>query len=329
MLDKKKLIQIKKRRYFINKISIILIITITILFLTPFIQPAQASTSFNVGVNKGDEFTWKTEYNNDRLEDLIFESINDNHIPYLPYPEDDFIMIMCPYNDTYWTLYNLPSFSEKTQAIKLKVTSIDEDEEIEKIHCDYFKSENRNENIWIDQKEAVNVVYKYSSGTYFNLFSEEWEEAIFYNVEVSYGGYIYAFYPMVDVELFPAGLDIGFFIDQNANFKRLSQKFNGEFRDDVREDRKVDYNQANNELHFYIDDNKYDDFETREYIVRYSDKGVLLYYEWKYDGHTLMKIELEWAFFYQYWPWIVLGFLSLAVITIIAYNAKKNNLLKR
>jgi len=238
-------------------------------------------------------------------------------------------MIMCPYNDTYWTLYNLPSFSEKTQAIKLKVTSIDEDEEIEKIHCDYFKSENRNENIWIDQKEAVNVVYKYSSGTYFNLFSEEWEEAIFYNVEVSYGGYIYAFYPMVDVELFPAGLDIGFFIDQNANFKRLSQKFNGEFRDDVREDRKVDYNQANNELHFYIDDNKYDDFETREYIVRYSDKGVLLYYEWKYDGHTLMKIELEWAFFYQYWPWIVLGFLSLAVITIIAYNAKKNNLLKR
>ena len=73
----------------------------------------------------------------------------------------------------------------------------------------------------------------------------------------------------------------------------------------------------------------FDDFEATS---KYNDDGVLMYYEWLYDGDPIIILELEGQFFYEYWE-IILGvaIAGVAVVVLIVVIIKRRDslLLKR
>jgi len=73
--------------------------------------------------------------------------------------------------------------------------------------------------------------------------------------------------------------------------------------------------------------------ENHESISRYSQDGILLYYEWSYDGDIIMKIELENAYLVENWWWIalIIGFSIIGIIIVVGVVAivrKRSNVSK-
>lgn len=70
------------------------------------------------------------------------------------------------------------------------------------------------------------------------------------------------------------------------------------------------------------DGGEYDDFEATS---KYDDDGVLMYYEWKYDGEPIIILELEGQFFYENWEVLLIGAQVLGVVALIIVIVKKIN----
>ena len=72
------------------------------------------------------------------------------------------------------------------------------------------------------------------------------------------------------------------------------------------------------------DEDEFDDFEATS---QYNDDGVLMYYEWSYDGDPIIILELEGKFFYEYWEIIlavaVAGVVGVILIVVIIKRRKR------
>ncbi len=66
------------------------------------------------------------------------------------------------------------------------------------------------------------------------------------------------------------------------------------------------------------DGEEYEDFKA---ISKFNDDGVLMYYEWSYDGEPIIILELDGQFFHENWEVIVIvaqviGVLAVAIVVI-------------
>jgi hypothetical protein len=62
-----------------------------------------------------------------------------------------------------------------------------------------------------------------------------------------------------------------------------------------------------------LDEDEFDDFES---TAKFNDDGVLMYYEWLYDGDPIIILELEGQLFYENWE-IILGIATIGLIVVI------------
>ena len=69
-----------------------------------------------------------------------------------------------------------------------------------------------------------------------------------------------------------------------------------------------------------IDNVLFDDFEATS---KYNDDGVLMYYEWKYDGEPIILLELENQIFNENWEVIVIGALIVGITALVIIVVKK------
>ena len=64
-----------------------------------------------------------------------------------------------------------------------------------------------------------------------------------------------------------------------------------------------------------------DTFEDFESVSRYNEDGVLMYYEWTYDGDPIWKLELRHIFAHEYWwVFVVIAIANVVVLAILTFT---------
>ena len=304
-----------------------------LLFLSHFITIVNASLP-NVGVEKGQEFVWKTEYHNSAFEDLILDSLTYNGHEYLVLKNylgsnDDYIFIKFNINvsNWYWTeprsaILRMPSVLRTTEAVKIVINDVDySKKDYVNLFYNFYRSKNRAEYDWEKKKEIHDKIHDYKSDLYCELFSEKWVELYESDVKVDYltwGGNIKSRILLLQwYEFYPDARDFMYFIDKDTRFNRIIKKLQNEYTSSDYDINSFHYYESDNKFTINLDEDEDDKFKERNYIFRYSDNGVLLYYKWEYGGDTIMRLELEWSFLILYQRWIIIGIISFLGILII------------
>ena len=266
-------------------IKIIYFILMTSMLMLPFINSAAAvKTPDYVGIEKGDEIIWSTKFDNEPFEDYL----EDWGVP-----------------ETAIDNYTDNMFNDETDTDvvgwKIKILEIeDEDEQDDNDYVEYkYKLYIREEDgDWEveDQKEDAKI-WKYDKGVYVDLVSEVWA--------------LMAPYSLV--------------LAKNVDWDKVASKVDDECDDKYDGDDKSAgaevatspffFMQKENGISTYSNANEeeLDDFTA---ISKYNDDGILMYYNWAYDGDTFYEFELEWRIVYEWW-WVAAVIAMAAVVTVM------------
>ncbi|TFG02682.1 MAG: zinc ribbon domain-containing protein [Promethearchaeota archaeon] len=251
------------------------------------------------GINEGDSYIWSTEFDKgpfeDYLEDFGYseqfaENFTDRYFDGFNWDEDV----------EAWRVYILQIKDEKDMDYK--------GDEIEYVPYlfNYYETEDRDANDWDDiEKNARGAIYEYDDDLY--LDSTLWAMGLYYMI---------------------CGTDV--------DWDELADNLEEEF-DDYNEEGDAD---AEERIYFFREEecgistewesketSKTEEFES---VSRYTREGVTLYYEWTYDGDTIIKLELEGAYFYENWWWILLiiilviaGIVTAVTVVIVVRRKRK------
>ncbi|MFX0126298.1 MAG: zinc ribbon domain-containing protein [Candidatus Hodarchaeota archaeon] len=136
-------------------------------------------------------------------------------------------------------------------------------------------------------------------------------------IEYSRDFYVYRTSVMMGLYYLIAANDI--------NWKSVVNKLNDEYDDDWDGDDQKAKARVESRMRYFMsediglsvvwnpDEEDYEDFESTSL---YNDDGVLMYYEWTYDGETILSLQLEGIFFFFY-GWIIVLGLGAGVVIII------------
>ena len=113
----------------------------------------------------------------------------------------------------------------------------------------------------------------------------------------------------------------------NINWKSVVNGLNDEYDDDWDgEDQKAEAAVVSSMYYFRYkdiginvvwnpDDEHYEDFDSTSL---YNDDGVLVYYDWTYDGDTILSLQIERIFFFFYgWIIVVASVAGVAVVVLV------------
>jgi len=276
-----------------NKSKLILVLTISILLLNPvlvMVAGVKRPREY-VGINEGDEYIWKTEFDKGPMqtyyEDLGFpevlaEAAADEYFDNNDIKED-------------WEglrIYILDFLGEKELEFL--------DDDIKYMECHY--------NMWMTE----------------DYYKKSWDLVNHYSREnvYEYGEDVYLALTGWTTGLFQ------FFVDPDSDWKALVDNFEDELDDFsiegeagvqrrtyfflLREENGIS---TSREVDVGGGDTK--EFESKSL---YTSHGVLLYYEFSYDGDTIWKLELENSYIHENWWWllpIALGISLLAIVVVI------------
>ncbi len=95
--------------------------------------------------------------------------------------------------------------------------------------------------------------------------------------------------------------------------EELDDEYDGDDQDGSAKKLTSGYKDNGISTSFNVDDEEFDDFDT---IAKYNDDGVVMYYEWSYDGDPIIILELEGQIFYEYWH-IILGITVIGVVSVV------------
>ncbi|MBD3254810.1 MAG: hypothetical protein GF383_06940 [Candidatus Lokiarchaeota archaeon] len=278
---------------------------IMVSMLIPIIETVKAADAPNyVGINDDQEFVWDTTYDKSPLENYYEDAY--------PSASEDWAE-----NETDY-YFDMREWDEDIVARKIVITKIkDEDDE------DW--------NGITDDEDDVNYVeIKYELWETDDKGDEDAWDDIDKSEKVSlYEGeeIVYADGLIVINTLFwgdrcftfvPKGLDWDDVIDEVD-----------EFYDDENLDENYGVSTVKTTSFFFFE--KYvgfetliefddDDLEDFESIAKYTDDGVMYYFEWTYDGDMIAKYELSGIFgdfFQENWWWMLLAAIGLVVVIVI------------
>lgn len=131
----------------------------------------------------------------------------------------------------------------------------------------------------------------------------------------------------------PYGMGLFYIIGaNNINWEKLADEVDEELDDEYDGNEEEGSAKTVNSLYkdngistsINIDDDDFDDFDS---ISQYNDDGVLMYYEWSYDGDPIILLELDGKFFYEYWHVIlagtIIGVIAVVFVIIIIKKIRK------
>ena len=253
-----------------------------------------------VGVNEGQTYIWRTEFDKGPLEDYYEDSGYSEALAELA-------------ADSEFDWYR---WSSKTEAWKIYVVEIKDEKEADlggkkvdrvKFIYNWYKSKYR------EDPDAWRKIDKYETWTIYEP-DEELYEGIAWDLEHGPGNY-HLFLPrglhledIVD-EIDEDIEDMGWDDSYDAGIDEVKVRYF--FREKV-VGIETQYN--------YKDTSQVEEFES---ISKYNDDGILYYYEYTYDGDIIAKYELEFMgimgaeFITENWWWIVLAAGAAVVVVIV------------
>jgi len=203
-------------------------------------------------------------------------------------------------------------WNEKVVAWKLYIADIKEEKE-EKLYGEkydrvkYIFSEYKTKDL--NDPDAWKKVEENEAGTLF----EPDEELYWHAVSLEYG---------VMLLLIPKKLNFGDIVDEVED--HIIDKYNLDKTNDASIDEvKVQYFLSKKSVGISTEFNykDTDDTDSFESISKYTDDGILYYYEYMYGGDTIAKYELQGifgAYFVENWWWIaIIGVAVIVVIVVI------------
>jgi len=179
---------------------------------------------------------------------------------------------------------------EDIEAFRYIIKDFEEEEEFGhfdgvEVSYEYYESKNYVGNKWkLKEQDEETIIYQYHEDIYEDLVS-------------------------------PLGGISAIFIATNVDWYYVVKETKDEWEHDYDDDADYKVVQEENGLltEFELDD---DDVDKHESITFYTRAGVLEYYEWKYDGKTIIEMNLEMSFFTEYW-FILLVLAVVAVVIIV------------
>ena len=287
--------------------SIILLVWLLLLSLATF---TPAATPSYVGIENNDTYTWDTTYDEDPLEDYIEDygeekDWSDNKID----EEKDEI-----------------AMDDDLTQLKIVILDVDEEEKspwgedgVRIIYNIYFKEE---EEDWdLESEDETWAVWKYDKDFY--------EDGLF------------------DDPLDPTPLVLGFrwkseydedkgewettkylkynnpwFISTKTDWKEVEDELEEYYEDDEDyDDVKITREDVTPGLQITLDEDEDDEIEVMKWIIEYDDNGVLMHYEWQYDGEPIVIVQTQESqireFISENMIWIIIGAIGVVVVIII------------
>lgn len=249
-----------------------------------------------VGVDENDAFVWKIRFDEG---------------PYEDYLEDTEVFTEAEIEDMVDSMFS-GSWDEDVEGWKIVILDIEGEKEITR------------ENVTAD------VVYFMMNWYITDDFdNQEWEEE-FMNERGGIPRYDKDFYGWM------ANSILGLFnmmVANNIKWDKVVIEANEELDDEYGGDDekgsasvvKSRYEEVGISIVINEDEEKHDDFEA---LSKFNDDGVLMYYEWSYDGEPIIELELEGQFFHENWEVIVIGAQILGVLAIVIIVIKKKEKIK-
>ncbi|MFX1385087.1 MAG: hypothetical protein ACFFBP_21905 [Promethearchaeota archaeon] len=307
--------------------SICLLMTILIV---PFIGMSTIVSAQNqptyVGVNEGQVITWKTEFDDGPLEDFFEDlgvpeaSIDDAvDLVWDPLEYDDDVVawkvIIDEIKDEDDVDYDGMHFDEKDVDYVKVVIAI------------YETEDQADANAWnvIDRVEKF-ILYSPEEKVYADLVYESFSPIPEYEL----GKGLYTLDDDYDSEwpmfFTPKRLDWDDIVDE------VDEKLEDENLDDeisISEEKATFFFQEREvglETNMEDESDILEDFDSS---IKFTNDGVMYYYEWSYDGDTIAKFELDTiggVYLIENWWWIALiaaGVVVLVIVIIVIIKVKK------
>ncbi len=274
-----------------------MIFLITILII-PFISFATAAPIPDyVNINEGDELIWDVFIDDGEYEDYLTD---------------------LGYSDEFAENYTKYIFDDELDddivGWKIKILEVEEEDEaddekyVEYKYRHYIKEEDEDWKVE-DQKDDRDI-WKYDKDVYTDLFYA-------YTVAGSYGWY--------------SGYAIPLIVADNVKWGKVAEELDDEFDDDYdRDDESAGaetatsmyfFMQKENGISSFVNDDE-DHLEDFTLIVQFTDNGILLYYNYAYDGDTIVEFELQYRMVYQWW-WAAALIAVAAIIIIVIILIKR------
>lgn len=263
------------------------------LFLLPLVNFAVAQPSY-VGIKEGESYEWNTSFHKSPLED-------------------------------YWIDRGYPlTFAENMTDFFFDALDIDTDVYAWRVYIAEIESKKEYDYGGIEI-DGVHYIYNF----YVKENGGDWkrEEHNGRAVIMEYDLLLYLENTWADTGFFPTWLtpfDMRlWFTPTNTNWRRIADNV------DIMYQNYFGDGEANTEYstYFFIQEdcgmstswNPEYNSQMEEFgsVVRYTREGVLLHYEWTYDGRIIMEIDLEQSFLYENSWWLIPLILIVIVLVII------------
>lgn len=283
--------------------SMILLMWVLLLSCATF---TPAATPSYVGIENNDTYTWDTTYDEDALEDYL---------------EDYFEELGM--SDS-WIENYLDTVEVEDDLVGVKIVILDvEDEETDpwgedgvRIIYNHYMMEEEEE--WdLENEDETFAVWDYDKDVYvptgfledgMQFFSFDW------------------------VFEYPSGEDPErykflkgenpWFISTKVKWGEVEEELEEYYDDDENyDDVSIKADKDANKLEVALDEDEDDDVEEVSWIIQYDDNGVLMHYEWRYDGDPIVIVQTQESqireFISENMIWIIIGAIGIVAVIII------------
>ncbi|TFG08346.1 MAG: hypothetical protein EU539_02620 [Promethearchaeota archaeon] len=285
-----------------KKTQILCLISLGWILILSSISFAYAATPGYVGIENNQSFIWNTTYDDDPFKDRIEDEGEEYGDSEEEIEEDQDEIDM----------------NEDLTQVKIVILDVDDEEKtpwgeegVRIIYNHYMKEEGED---WeLENKDETFAIWQFDNDFYYSgFFFFSWESE-FDEDDLEWERYQYI-----------RG-ENPWFISTKVDWREVKEQTVELYEDDLDYD-EVKFKIYKDKIGFELtlDNDDDDEIEERKYISEYDDNGVLMYWEYQYDGDPAIIIEREFKFIYDNIIWIVLGIVGIiAVLVIIVIVLKK------
>ena len=291
--------------------SMLVLVWLLLLSLATF---TPAATPSYVGIENNDTYTWDTTYDDDPLEDLIEDSLEEAGA-----------------SDSYIENY-LDTVEVEDDLVGVKIVILDVDDEEKdpwgedgvRIIYNHYMMEEDDE--WdLENEDETFAVWDYDKDVYvptgfledgMDFFSFDWYS------ERDSDNFEWERYQFLKGEN-------PWFISTKVDWGEVVEELEDYYEDDEDyDDVSIKADKDANKLEVALDEDEDDDVEEVSWIIQYDDNGVLMHYEWLYDGDPIVIVQTQESeireFISDNLLWIIIGAVGIvAVIVVIIVLIKR------
>ena len=294
--------------------SMIVLVWLLLLMGSTF---TQAATPNYVGIQANDTFEWSTTYDEDPLEDFYEDleeagEISGAQLEYLEEAldvQEDLVkakIVILDVNDE-----ETEPWGEEGVKITYNYYLMEEDEEYE------LEKQDETFGIWKydddiygdDHNFATDEDYPFIQNT-FHFFEFNWDDD-----QNDPNPEEHEIWKFIEGEN-------PWFISTKVDWGEVVEELEDEYEDDLDyDDVSIRREKDANKLYITLDEDEDDEVEAEKWIVEYDDNGVLMHYEWQYDGDPIVIVQTQVSqireFISDNMIWIIIGAIGIVAVIIV------------